>query len=70
MKKNPIILGIETSCDETAAAIIEGEENNIPKFTKSRDYSTWGRIHNRQENMCTHTHTHTERERDAHYIYI
>ena len=32
MKKNPIILGIETSCDETAAAIIEGEENNIPKI--------------------------------------
>ena len=32
MKKNPIILGIETSCDETAAAIIEGKENGIPKI--------------------------------------
>ncbi len=32
MKKNPIILGIETSCDETAAAIIEGEENSVPKI--------------------------------------
>ena len=32
MKKNPIILGIETSCDETAAAIIEGKEGDVPKI--------------------------------------
>ena len=25
-KKNPIILGIESSCDETAAAVIRGRE--------------------------------------------
>ena len=30
MKKKPIILGIETSCDETAASIIqENEEGNV-----------------------------------------
>ena len=32
MKKNPIILGIETSCDETAAAIIKGHEKEPPKI--------------------------------------
>ena len=32
MKKNPIILGIETSCDETAAAIIKNHENGPPKI--------------------------------------
>ena len=32
MNKKTIILGIETSCDETAAAIIEDNENGIPKI--------------------------------------
>ena len=32
MKKNPIILGIESSCDETAAAIIKGQEKGPPKI--------------------------------------
>ena len=29
MKKNPLILGIETSCDETAASIIQQEKNGV-----------------------------------------
>ena len=29
MKKNPLILGIETSCDETAASIIQQERNGV-----------------------------------------
>ena len=32
MTKNPIILGIETSCDETAVSIIQDHENGIPKI--------------------------------------
>ena len=32
MTKNPIILGIETSCDETAVSIIQDNEGNIPKI--------------------------------------
>ena len=29
MKKNPLILGIETSCDETAASMIQQEKNGV-----------------------------------------
>ncbi len=32
MNKSPIILGIETSCDETAVSIIQDNENGIPKI--------------------------------------
>jgi len=32
MKKKPIILGIESSCDETAASIIQEDESGIPKI--------------------------------------
>jgi len=32
MKKKPIILGIESSCDETAAALIQENEQGIPKI--------------------------------------
>ena len=32
MTKNPIILGVETSCDETAISIIQDHESGIPKF--------------------------------------
>ena len=32
MSKKTIILGIETSCDETAAAVIEDNKNGIPKI--------------------------------------
>tara|TARA_B100000575_G_scaffold283008_1_gene275398 strand:- start:701 stop:1774 length:1074 start_codon:yes stop_codon:yes gene_type:complete len=32
MTKNPIILGIETSCDETAISIIQDQESGIPKI--------------------------------------
>ena len=32
MKKKTIILGIESSCDETAAAIIENNENGMPRI--------------------------------------
>ena len=32
MSKKTIILGIETSCDETAAAVIEDTESDIPKI--------------------------------------
>ena len=32
MNKNPIILGIETSCDETAVSIIQDHESGIPKI--------------------------------------
>ena len=30
MNKKPLILGIETSCDETAAAVIQENESGIP----------------------------------------
>ena len=32
MSKNALIMGIETSCDETAAAIIEDDSSGIPKI--------------------------------------
>ena len=32
MNKSPIILGIETSCDETAVSIIQNNESGIPKI--------------------------------------
>ena len=32
MKKKPIILGIETSCDETAVSIIKDTGDHIPKI--------------------------------------
>ena len=32
MKKKPIILGIETSCDETAIAVIKENDGNIPEI--------------------------------------
>ena len=32
MSKKPIILGIETSCDETAVSLIQEEDNGIPKI--------------------------------------
>ena len=32
MSKKTIILGIETSCDETAAAVVEDNESGIPKI--------------------------------------
>ena len=32
MSKKPIILGIESSCDETAAAIIEDNDKGVPKI--------------------------------------
>ncbi len=32
MNKRPIILGIETSCDETAVSIIQDNESGIPKI--------------------------------------
>ena len=32
MSKKPLILGIETSCDETAAAIIQDENSGVPKI--------------------------------------
>ena len=32
MNKNPIILGIETSCDETAVSIIQDNESGVPKI--------------------------------------
>ena len=32
MTKNPIILGIETSCDETSVSIIQDDECGIPKI--------------------------------------
>ena len=32
MSKKPIILGIETSCDETAASIIQDDISGIPKI--------------------------------------
>ncbi len=32
MTKNPIILGIETSCDETAISIIQDHDDGIPKI--------------------------------------
>ena len=35
MKKKPIILGIESSCDETAASIITENEQGIPTILSS-----------------------------------
>ena len=32
MSEKPIILGIETSCDETAISLIEDNETGIPKI--------------------------------------
>ena len=32
MNKSPIILGIETSCDETAVSIIQDNESGIPEI--------------------------------------
>ena len=32
MLKKPLILGIETSCDETAASIIQDEVSGVPKI--------------------------------------
>ena len=32
MSKKPIILGIETSCDETAAAVIQDDSTGVPKI--------------------------------------
>ena len=32
MKKKAIILGIESSCDETAAALIEENDNGVPSI--------------------------------------
>ena len=32
MPSNPIILGIETSCDETAVSIVQDNENGLPKI--------------------------------------
>ena len=33
MQKEPLILGIETSCDETAASIIQNNGSGVPKNT-------------------------------------
>ena len=35
MTKKPIILGIESSCDETAIAIIKENEHGVPKILSS-----------------------------------
>ena len=35
MKKKPIILGIESSCDETAASIIQENGRSIPTILSS-----------------------------------
>ena len=32
MSKKPLILGIETSCDETAASIIQDDISGVPKI--------------------------------------
>ena len=32
MAEKPIILGIETSCDETAVSLIQDDESGIPKI--------------------------------------
>ena len=32
MQKEPLILGIETSCDETAASIIQNNGSGVPKI--------------------------------------
>ena len=32
MAKKPIILGIETSCDETSVSLIQDDESGIPKI--------------------------------------
>ena len=48
MKKNPLILGIETSCDETAASIISQEKgevkilsNGVSKFSHINATRLW-----------------------------
>ena len=32
MSEKPIILGIETSCDETAVSLIQDNQNGTPKI--------------------------------------
>ena len=32
MAEKPIILGIETSCDETAVSLIQDDDSGIPKI--------------------------------------
>ena len=32
MSKKPLILGIETSCDETAASIIQDDSSGVPRI--------------------------------------
>ena len=32
MAEKPIILGIETSCDETAVSLIQDDESGVPKI--------------------------------------
>ena len=32
MSEKPIILGIETSCDETAVSLIQDKQNGTPKI--------------------------------------
>ena len=32
MTKKPIILGIETSCDETAVSLIQDDKSGVPKI--------------------------------------
>ena len=32
MEEKPIILGIETSCDETAVSLIKDNDNGVPKI--------------------------------------
>ena len=32
MAKKPIILGIETSCDETAVSLIQDNKDGVPKI--------------------------------------
>ena len=32
MKKKPVILGIESSCDETAVAVLRENKENIPEI--------------------------------------
>ena len=35
MKKKPIILGIESSCDETAASVVQGNDRGVPTILSS-----------------------------------
>ena len=41
MKKKPIILGIETSCDETAASIIQENKEYVNKARSSWTNQFW-----------------------------